>query len=157
MALVVSIALGGAACSSDSAPPRGPAPTQPATTGPSAAPRQAVLKARLSGRSVVPGPGAISGSGSATFSIDLVAGQVCYQLTATNTDPAQAAAVYTGPAGAIGPKIIELEPPAQGKSDSCAPVERGLLESIVANPSGFYIRVDNVQFPGGALRGQLGK
>ncbi len=114
-----------------------------------------MLKARLSGRSVVPGPGAISGSGSATLTVDLVAGQVCYQLTATNTDPALGAAVYTGPAGAIGPKTIELEPPAKGKSDSCAPVDRGLLESIVANPSGFYIRVDNIQFPGGALRGQL--
>jgi hypothetical protein len=157
LGVVVAVLAWAGACSNDSAPARGPAPTEPATTAQPVAPHQTVLKAPLSGKSVVPGPGAISGSGTAMLTVDPVAGKVCYELTVNNIDPALAADVYTGPKGAIGPKTIQLDPPAQGKSSGCAPVDPGILESIVANPSGFYVRVDNVQFPGGALRGQLVK
>ncbi|HEX8769467.1 MAG TPA: CHRD domain-containing protein [Acidimicrobiales bacterium] len=158
MALAVIAMLCAAACSSDSPAARGPAPTEPATTPPPVVPHQTALKAWLSGKSVVPGPGAISGSGTALLSLDPVAGKVCYELSVRNVDPALAAAVFTGPAGAIGPATIALEPPADdNKSSGCVAVEPGIIESIVANPSGFYVRVDNIQFPGGALRGQLVK
>ncbi len=161
LVIAVAVLLAGGACSGASEPARGPAPTEPTTSRPPARPRQTIVTARLSGRSVVPGPGALSGSGRAMLTFDPVTNQVCYQLTVANIDPATEAAVHTGPAGAIGPVMIALEPPApgtspaQGKSDGCVPIDPGLAESVVANPSGFYVSVTNIQFPGGALRGQL--
>jgi hypothetical protein len=152
---VVALVVSGAACSSGSGFQRGPAPTEPVTTALTSPPGKTALQAHLSGRSVVPGPGAASGTGTATITLDRAANQVCYKLTVASIDPALAAAIFTGPAGAIGPSMIGLDPPESGKSDGCVPVEEGIVESIASHPNGFYISISNVQFPGGALRGQL--
>lgn len=131
-------------------------PTEPTTAPPPTQPGVTALKARLSGKSVVPGPGALSGSGTATLSLNVAAARVCYELTVRNVDPVTAASVFTGPAGALGPATIPLEPPEDDNTSSgCVDVPKGILESIIANPAGFYVSVSNVQFPEGALRAQL--
>lgn len=163
---LIGAAAGCSSNSSDSSETRGPAPTEPTPTTtarpgtgangiPTFPPHKTVLTARLSGRSVVPGPGALSGSGTATITLDPTAGQVCYQLTVASIDPPSSADIFTGPAGAIGPATVHLETPADGKAEGCVTAEQGIIESIRSNPAGFYVSVVNVQFPGGALRGQL--
>jgi hypothetical protein len=154
-ALVVTLLLWGAACSSGASPARGPQPTEPVTTTTVARPGKVVLQARLSGRAVVPGPGAASGSGTAKLTLDAGASEVCFELTVRSIDPASDAAVFTGPAGAIGPSTVALDPPAGGSSEGCVHVDPGIIQSITDHPNGFYISVRNVQFPGGALRAQL--
>lgn len=150
------VGLGAGACSETTGPVRGPAPTEPTTTPRPTPPGITALKAHLSGKSVVPGPGALSGSGTANLSLDPAGAKICYEVTVRNVDPVTAANVYTGPAGALGPSTIPLEAPGDDrKSSGCVDAERGTIESIIANPPGFYVSVANVQFPGGALRGQL--
>jgi hypothetical protein len=158
VAALAIVVFGAGACSEASDPVRGPAPTEPTTSPPPTKPGVTALIARLSGKSVVPGPGALSGSGTATLSLDPAAEKVCYELTVRNVDPVTSATVFTGPAGALGPVTIPLEPPGDdNKSSGCAEAARGIVESIIANPAGFYVSVDNVQFPGGALRAQLAR
>lgn len=118
--------------------------------------RKSTLSTRLTGRAVVPGPGAQSGSGTATIKLDPSAGQVCFDLSVKFVDPSDSAAIFTAPAGAIGPSTVSLTPPDKdGNSSGCVQAPEGIVESMVVNPPGFYVQITNVQFPGGALRGQL--
>jgi len=36
-------------------------------------------------------------------------------------------------------------------------VTRALAQEIIRNPAAFYVNVHNTPFPGGAVRGQLGR
>ena len=53
--------------------------------------------------------------------------------------------------------IVNLVPPTNGESSGCASASGELIKAIFQNPANYYVNVHNAEYPGGALRGQLGK
>lgn len=115
------------------------------------------LKTALTGAAEVPDAGDPDGKGSATVTVDKAKGQVCYALAAEGIDAATMAHIHKGAAGAAGPPVVTLDPPANGKSEGCKAASAEVLDAIAANPADYYVNVHNAAFPKGALRGQLGK
>jgi hypothetical protein len=102
-----------------------------------------------------------NGYGSATIIFD-GNNTVCYALTVNNIDTPTAAHIHQRRAGLNGPIVVNFTPPptgSPGTSSDCvtnnSAAFRGILNSIKANPSGFYVNVHNAAFPGGAIRGNL--
>jgi CHRD domain len=116
-----------------------------------------VLTATLFGSNEVPA-GAPGGSGLATIAIYTSTNTVCWTLSASGiTLPAIASHIHKGAAGVAGPVVIPLSPPgANGTSAGCTTADAALLQDIIANPSSYYVNVHSKEFPGGAVRGQLG-
>ncbi len=63
--------------------------------------------------------------------------------------------IHPAPAGVNGPVVVDFMFPEEGlvgcvppTTTSCGPIRR--------NPAGFYVNVHSVEFPAGAVRGQLG-
>jgi hypothetical protein len=109
----------------------------------------------LSGAQEVPGPGDPDGVGLAGVTINVHRGRICYALGVKHIEPAAAAHIHRGDAGVAGPIAVTLDPPTDGFSAECLSVDRELAGEIAHNPRGFYINVHNVDFPAGAVRGQL--
>ena len=74
----------------------------------------------------------------------------------TPAAPATAAHIHIAPPGSAGPIVVPLNPPTSGQSQGCATVSYQLAVNLVQNPDDYYVNVHNADFPGGALRGQLG-
>ena len=86
-------------------------------------------------------------------------GAVCFRLTVRNIKlPAAGAHIHRGAAGANGPIVVQfVAPGASGVSAGCTTgVAASLIQEIAANPAGFYVNVHTTDFPGGAIRAQLG-
>ena len=116
------------------------------------------FKVPMTGAAEAPGPGDPDGRGTALIKIAPEAGLVCWTLKVVNIKlPATAAHIHIAPAGSPGPVVVPLSAPgADGKATGCASASKDLLKAIVANPAAYYVNVHNVDFPGGAVRGQLG-
>src|SRR5207253_2264172 len=84
--------------------------------------------------------------------------QVCYRLAVQNiTLPAVGAHIHKGPATATGPIVIPFTAPgATGTSTACTAADPTLVADLMANPASYYVNVHSTQFPGGAVRAQLG-
>jgi hypothetical protein len=104
----------------------------------------------------VPPGGDPDGTGTAWFWINPGQDEVCYVLEVANIAPATAAHIHIAPAGVPGPVVIPLAAPTSGTSSGCAEADRSLLVAILIDPSAYYVNVHNADFPGGAVRGQLG-
>lgn len=112
----------------------------------------------LTGAAEVPGPGDPDGSGSAHLTLNQGQGEVCFHLVVEGIAPAAAAHIHVGAAGVPGPVVVPLAPPTSGESSGCVSgVDPELIKAIRQNPEGYYVNVHNVDFPAGALRGQLSK
>ena len=116
-----------------------------------------VYVAALTGDTEVPGPGDPAGEGFAQLSIDVGAGQLCWDLLVDLGEAAVAAHVHDGDAGTAGPVVVTLGTPDEnGESVDCLDgVDPSLLQSIVDDPAGFYVNVHTDTYPDGAIRGQL--
>ncbi|HYM64224.1 MAG TPA: CHRD domain-containing protein [Gaiellaceae bacterium] len=140
LALVLALGLAGALATASilsSAPVRGP------------------FFAALTGAKE-PGGGDSNGKGS--FSATIQGQRLCYGITVGNIGRPNAAHIHRGRAGVAGPVVITLKHPTTGSpgaSAACVTVGATLRGQIRANPSGFYVNVHNIAFPGGAVRGQL--
>ena len=112
----------------------------------------------LTGAAEVP-PGDPDGTGTATITFMPGAGQVCWEIQVSGiTLPATASHIHEAPAGVAGPVVIPLSAPdANGFSSGCASVAREQILEIMRDPEGYYVNVHNVDYPSGALRGQLSK
>jgi hypothetical protein len=113
----------------------------------------------MTGAQEAPGPGDPDGSGTALITLNQGQGTVCFELTVDNiTLPATAAHIHVAPAGSPGPVVVGLVAPgADGTSSGCIEnVDRDLIKAIRQNPEAYYVNVHNVDFPPGAVRGQLG-
>lgn len=105
----------------------------------------------LSGANEVP-PADPDGTGTATITINRGEGQVCWSITAENIGPFTGAHIHRAPAGANGPVVVPLSL-GTGCDDD---VDRELAKDIAKNPENYYVNVHTTEFPGGAIRGQLG-
>ena len=111
----------------------------------------------LTGAAEVPGPGDPDGSGTASITLNAGQGLVCYSLEVTGIAPATAAHIHVGSSTVAGPVVVGLMPPTSGSSSGCADASQELIKAIQQNPSNYYVNVHNIEYPAGALRGQLSK
>jgi hypothetical protein len=111
------------------------------------------LTADLSGAEEVP-PNGSTYTGSAVFSIDDVANQICVESSISAdplVDPVVANHIHPGAAGQSNPPIVDF----MNNQDTCVAASPTVIADILANPSGYYYNVHTQQFPGGGARGQL--
>jgi hypothetical protein len=114
-----------------------------------------VFTTQLHGEEEVPSPGDPDGSGFAVVAAIPEAGLVCYAVVVFGIAPANAAHIHEAPRGVAGPVVVGLRPPTNGSSGGCV-ANQAEAEGIAEDPSDYYVNVHNAEFPGGALRGQLG-
>ncbi len=122
------------------------------------------LTTTLTGAEEFPSPGDPDGSGFAVLRLNVEENTICFQLIVRNIQfPTTGAHIHEAPAGAAGPVVQGLTPPAQagsssvGTSNGCVqPTDPTLVEDILQNPEDYYVNVHNTTFGGGAVRGQLG-
>jgi hypothetical protein len=112
----------------------------------------------LSGAAEVP-PADPDGSGSATITLNYGQAEVCWEITVSNiTLPGTAAHIHVAPVGVSGPVVIPLSAPdASGSSSGCTSASRELIKNIIQHPEEYYVNVHNIDYPAGAVRGQLSK
>jgi CHRD domain len=115
------------------------------------------LTATLTGAAEVPGPGDPDGAGTAAITLNQGQNEVCFELTVSDIAAATLAHIHSGAAGAAGPAVVTLTPPAEGSSKGCVSADAELIKNIRQNPQDFYVNVHNADFPDGAVRGQLAK
>jgi hypothetical protein len=98
------------------------------------------------------------GTGTAVIRFRPDDGQVCFRLTAQNVKlPSVGAHIHQAARGVSGAIVVPFQPPdASGKSTGCTAAAPALINQILGNPSGFYANVHTTEYPGGAVRGQLG-
>lgn len=90
------------------------------------------------------------------FGVDASRATLCYVLLVDKIAPATAAHIHRGAQGTNGPVVVNLARPEDGNSADCVTPGETLAQEILANPSRFYVNVHNADYPGGAVRGQLG-
>jgi hypothetical protein len=130
----------------------------------------ALTVAAVGGRTfVVPLSGANGGdpdgSGLAVLQVNPGTQEVCYTITVTGigvpTEPMEglgAAHIHDLATGGI---FVDLETmwtaTATGfQTTGCASADRQDLVALLAHPSDYYVNIHTVDFPAGALRGDLG-
>jgi len=107
------------------------------------------------------------GSAKAEVTINVGAGQICFDIRTDSTGTPSRGHIHFAPAGTNGgivvpffelaavptdPRHDELE---NGRIEGCVAADPAVLQAIVANPSLYYVNLHNARFPGGAVRGQL--
>jgi hypothetical protein len=99
------------------------------------------------------------GGGQADFQFNLSNNQICYEIQVVNIDlPATAAQIRRGTDDVTGDSVIPITPPdASGYIKDCITPSSGLFDEIAENPGGFYLNIENRDFPAGAMRGQLAR
>lgn len=111
----------------------------------------------LTGEAEGPGLGDPDGSGTAQLRIDPDQGQFCYVLTVADIVPARLAHIHQSPVGeAGGPIVVSMDAPTDGSSEGCTAISPDLARALLASPADYYVNVHNADYPGGAVRGQLG-
>ena len=113
----------------------------------------------LTGAAEIPGPGDPDGSGTATITLNHGQGEVCWEIHVTGISLVNTAAhVHViGPLGFGGVVVPLTGPDATGHSSGCIDADPNLIKAIIQNPEGYYVNVHNIDYPGGALRGDLSK
>jgi CHRD domain len=107
----------------------------------------------LSGANEV-GGGDPDGSGVARLDFSS-SGEVCFDIRVFAVDDVILAHIHSGVAGVNGPVVVDFDFPTNG-FDGCVTADPNVLRDIRRNPAAYYVNVHSVEFPGGAVRGQLG-
>jgi hypothetical protein len=118
-----------------------------------AAPRRPDFVVPLSGANEV-GGGDPDGSGVARVDFSS-SGEVCFDIRVSAVDDVILAHIHSGVAGTNGPVVVDFDFPTNG-FDGCVTADPNVLRAIRRNPAAYYVNVHSVEFPGGAVRGQLG-
>lgn len=100
------------------------------------------------------GGGDPDGSGVARLAFERASRQLCFDVDVFNVDDVTAIHIHDGDVGVNGPVVIDFDYPTNG-FEGCVPVDRAVLRDILRNPAGYYVNVHSVEFPDGAVRGQL--
>jgi hypothetical protein len=118
-----------------------------------------VLTAKLTGAEEVPGPGDPDGSGRAE--VVLKKDEVCFMLEWDKIDPPNMAHIHAGPKGVAGPIVVGFfmeENPLPASITlvgGCVEAPSDVIRDIRDHPDQFYVNIHNLEFPAGAIRGQL--
>jgi CHRD domain len=121
---------------------------------------QTTLSTSLSGDEEAPGPGDKNGKGWVTLTIE-PDGTICYsaKVQAIGRE-ITGAHIHLGAVGVAGDVVVDLDPFGAditgNKAAHCVTTTPETAAAIIANPSGYYVNVHTTDFPGGAIRGQLG-
>jgi hypothetical protein len=85
-------------------------------------------------------------------------GEVCYVIEVDKIAPASAAHIHEASAGTNGPVVVTLSAPTNGSSAGCIDTgDADLAADITLRDSAnYYVNVHNAEYPGGAVRAQLG-
>jgi hypothetical protein len=121
------------------------------------------LAAVLQGRNEVPAPGGPAvgdKDGQAVQVLRIKGNQVAFSLTWKKIGAPTAGHIHLGATGTNGAvKIPFFGTPLPGTLNAAVGkvtiTDKALLDSIKANPTGFYANLHTAEFPGGAVRGQL--
>ena len=104
----------------------------------------------------VPGPaGDSDGSGLVKLSVDLNRRQICYDFDVSALATPLMAHIHKAPLKRGGPSVVTLFTGPGAEMQDCLLWTEKWLAAIVANPSGFYVTLYTVEYPDGAVRGQL--
>jgi hypothetical protein len=120
------------------------------------------LSTTMTGANEAPGPGDPDATGQASLTLNQGQGKVCFQLSWADIDgEVFAAHIHVAPAGSPGPIVVPLFAGTFAGTDSASgcveDVDPELIKAIRQNPSAYYVNVHSrPNFPGGAIRGQLG-
>ena len=112
----------------------------------------------LTGWAEVPGPGDPDGLGQATILPNTDQGEVCYEITVANIAlPVTAAHIHAGSPFEAGPVVVTLfeGTDEDGFLSGCVSADPAVLAAIQSQPWDYYVNVHNVEYPAGAVRGQL--
>lgn len=117
------------------------------------------LGADLSGANEVPpvSTGDPDGTGTADLTFNQGLGEICLDVEVQNISAPTLQHIHRGAAGTNGPVVVDFTGLLAGGGDGCVSADRDLVKEIRKNPEGFYFNVHTGDFPGGAVRGQLGK
>jgi hypothetical protein len=116
----------------------------------------------MTGANEAPGPGDPDATGQAKLTLNQGQGEVCFEVSWADIDgEVFAAHIHVAPAGLPGPIVVPLFAGSFDGTDSAAgcveDVDAELIKAIRKDPSGYYVNVHSrPDFPGGAIRGQLG-
>jgi len=125
------------------------------------------VTASLSGANEVP-PTTETATGTAVIWVNQGQRRICWDITTTGfsgADSITAAHIHQGQAGTNGGIVVFLAATLNASNKGCTsivgggnntPLSDGLYDSIRKSPQAFYVNVHTVEFPGGAIRGQLG-
>lgn len=114
------------------------------------------LKAAATGANVLAGKGSPTGSGSATFIIDVSKGTICYSIKSKALTAINGVHIHVGAAGVDGPVVVALDAKKFNKlGNTCVKAASAVLGDISTNPGKYYFNIHTNKFPAGAVRGQL--
>lgn len=112
--------------------------------------------ATLTGAQVV-GGGDPDGAARAEITISDELDQICWDLNnVANIGPITAAHIHYGRRGTNGPPVFTLRRANEGGYKGCTHSREWTQNRIAGNPEDFYVNVHTSDYPGGAIRGQLG-
>jgi hypothetical protein len=117
------------------------------------------VTAKLKGNNEVPGPGSNNGKGDINVFLKPTKNKVCFELEVSKLDTITASHIHKGDAdqaGTVKVTLIDSQIPGTGSYEGCVKnVRSKLLDKIAANPEKFYVNVHTLDYPEGAIRGQL--
>ena len=120
------------------------------------------LSTTLTGAEEAPNAGDPDASGQADLRLNQGKNRVCFEVSWADVDgEVFAGHIHVGPPGEAGPVVVTLFTGSFAGTDAvsgCAEgVDRSLVKAIRKDPTAYYVNVhSNPDFPGGAVRGQLG-
>jgi hypothetical protein len=116
----------------------------------------------LTGAEEAPGPGDPDATGQADLTLNQGRNEVCFTISWADVDGTVFAGhIHVAPAGSPGPIVVTLFTGSFAGTDSVSGcvenVDADLIKAIRHDPSAYYVNVhSSPNFPGGAIRGQLG-
>lgn len=120
------------------------------------------LSTTLTGAEEAPGPGDPDATGQADLRLNQGQNEVCFDISWADVDGTVFAGhIHVAPVGEPGPVVVTLFTGSFAGTDSvsgCAQnVDGELIKAIRQDPAAYYVNVHSQpNFPGGAVRGQLG-
>jgi hypothetical protein len=117
------------------------------------------VTAKLKGNAEIPGPGSPKGKGDISVFLKSKKEKVCFQLEVSKLDTITAGHIHKGTEDEAGPikvTLIDSQIEGTGNYEGCvAHVKSKLIDKIAANPQKFYANIHTLDYPEGAIRGQL--